>query len=98
MTELPVVGTLPSDTGTLYESDGRQLSGIRLINKDAGTSYSTVNLYLKKQGQDPVPLIPYNYQLFSGCMGWADDLPPMNAGDQIQGSATLGTVIEFIIG
>ncbi len=91
-------GQLPNAKGTLYTvaaSTTAIICTITLVNTD--TAMRTVNLYVKPSGSSSRMIIPQNMEMgIDHCHIYKDELT-LEAGDLIEGDASVATKIDYTI-
>lgn len=80
--------TVPADTETI-------ITCIKLVNTDS--SARTVNLYIKVSGGSSRRVIPNDMSLGIGYMCEEDQVFTLEAGDVIEGDASVATVVDYSI-
>lgn len=93
-------GQLPSSQGALYTVAAVRAGAslFRLVNTSA--SAVTVNLYFKRSGGTARRILPKDYSLAAGAMLDVLDATqalPMLNGDAIEGQASTGAVVDYVI-
>ena len=91
-------GQLPIATGDLYTSPAlttAYIKSIILVNTDIVAR--TINLYLLSVAGTARRIAPVNVNLAAGAM-YQEDIPiVLDAGDKIQGDASVAAVVDYII-
>jgi len=91
-------GQLPAAKGTLYTCPGSIeaiIKTITFVNTDA--SARNVNLYLKPSGSVSRRIIPKDMELGAAYSLIFDDELTLEAGDLIEGDASLVNVVDYTI-
>jgi len=86
------------DKATLYTAPAATqavVNTITLVNTDS--SARTVNLYFKASGGTSRRIIPKDTSLGAGYLLVMDDSLTLEAADIIEGDASAGTVVDYVI-
>jgi len=91
-------GQLSSSQATLYTAPNNAeaiINTIRCVN--IHTSDITMNLYVRVTGNPARRIIPKNMTLKAGYLLVVDDEQNLEAGDRLQGDASVADVVDYII-
>ena len=95
-------GQIGPSANTVYDLPGAVptgkawiVKGVRLLNTDTVTQ--TVNLYFLKSGSTARQISPKDLVLGAGQLAVDDQEITMGAGDKIQGKASAGNKIDYVI-
>ena len=84
--------------GDLYTAPASKstiVKNIRLVNTD--TAPRTLNLYYKRSGGTARLITPANMGLAAGFLGIEEAELTMEAGDKIQGDASVANKLDYVI-
>ena len=91
-------GQLPNAKGTLYTVPGGTTAIIKTITYvNTESSTRTVNLYLKDSVGASRRIIPMNMSMGIGYMAVYNNELTLEAGDLIEGDASVATVVDYTI-
>lgn len=84
--------------GDLYTTPASKttiVKNIRVVNTD--TSARTINLYYKRSGGTAKLVMPVNMSLGAGFLAVEEAELTMEAGDKIQGDASVASKLDYVI-
>ncbi|MBI5387318.1 MAG: hypothetical protein HZA90_21870 [Verrucomicrobia bacterium] len=71
------------------------VKSIRLVNTD--TASRTINLFFKKEGGTARLIMPKDLSVAAGCLVVDSEEVSLGSGDKIQGKASAGNKIDYVI-
>lgn len=92
------VGKLQPSRSPIFTAPqgGTTVTSIKLVNRDAGTTSCTVNLYVNPKGTIAhVPIIPRNTTLHNGRSLDETTVRRLREGDQLEGDVSAGSDVSF---
>ena len=91
-------GQLPYEQAPIYEAETPVTIGlITFVNKDSGTDFATINLWIKPRKGTAVSIQPVDLYLDAGGMHEVLQPRTLQPGDQLLGKVSAGSFIDFTV-